>query len=86
MSRWIPKVAKIKISTTLSCVTGPVELNEMLQYRHGPSLPVEGGGADVVPHHWLKVGCGYGRSSLFESAGAGICRCLRVLVQAFVIV
>ena len=29
-------------------------------------------GADVGPHRWLKVGCGYGRSSLFEGAGAGV--------------
>lgn len=32
MSRWIRKVAEIKILTILSHVTGPVELNEMLQH------------------------------------------------------
>jgi len=53
----------------------------------GPSLPVEGGGgADVGPHRWLKVGCGYGCSLLFESAGAGICCCLRVLVQVWALI
>jgi len=40
----------------------------------------------VGPHHWLKVGCGYGHSSLFESVGAGVRRCLRVLVWALVAV
>jgi hypothetical protein len=38
MSRWIPKDVEIKISTTLSRVTGPVELNEMLQYSEGLTL------------------------------------------------
>ena len=35
------------------------------------------------PHCRLKVGCGYGRLSLFESAVLGIHRCLRVLVQVW---
>ena len=38
------------------------------------------------PHRWLKVGCGYGHLSLFESAGAGVRRCLRVLVQVWTLV
>ena len=33
MSRWILKVVEIKISTALSRVTVPVELNEMVQYK-----------------------------------------------------
>jgi len=48
-------------------------------------LPVEGGGADVGPHRQLKVECGYGPLSLFESdgMGMGIRHYLRVLVQVW---
>ena len=38
------------------------------------------------PCCWLKVRCGYGHLLLFESAGAGICCCLRVLVQVWALV
>jgi hypothetical protein len=48
--------------------------------------PVKGGGADVGPRRWLKVRCGYGHSSLFEGADAGVRRCLRVLVQVWALV
>jgi len=40
----------------------------------------------VGPHRWLKVGCRYGHSSLFESAGVGVHHCLRVLVQVWALV
>jgi len=41
---------------------------------------------DVGPHRWLNVGCGYGCLLLFESAGVGVCCCLRVLVQLWALV